>query len=463
MRHFHISIGVACMLLLSACHREGAADKGLVKVSYTVTDELIANPERGMYSGTSFSSETESPITLSRLTAEHAQKRTLYMLEFWLRDFFESDISEGYLQLIRKNLEVYRKGGSKCILRFGYSNSIKDLSHPYESAPFDATEEQILRHIAQLKPILQEYSDVIYVLQAGFIGCWGEWYYTDHFVQGPVTTEDFLPRKRVCDALLDALPGDRQVELRTPAFKMKMYGYTLADTITRAEAHQPTVKTRLAGHNDCYLASATDQGTFNGGSDKEYWKAETKYTIMGGETCDLSNFCKCDNTLKSLAEQHFSYLNVSYNKEVLRYWEKNGCYDEIKARLGYRLALTEGSYTDHPAAGSPFRVVLKIRNDGFASVMNPRDAELVLADKDGKVVKTYPVSSDPRFWMPGTTTVVDQTINLPEGLSGEYTLSLNLPDPSEKLRDNPLFSIRLANEDIWDEATGFNLLRTITL
>ncbi len=85
------------MLLLSACHREGAADKGLVKVSYTVTDELIANPERGMYSGTSFSSETESPITLSRLTAEHAQKRTLYMLEFWLRDFFESDISEGYL------------------------------------------------------------------------------------------------------------------------------------------------------------------------------------------------------------------------------------------------------------------------------------------------------------------------------------------------------------------------------
>ena len=244
---------------------------------------------------------------------------------------------------------------------------------------------------------------------------------------------------------------------------MKMYGYTLADTITRAEAHQPTVKARLAGHNDCYLASATDQGTFNGGSDKEYWKAETKYTIMGGETCDLSNFCKCDNTLKSLAEQHFSYLNVSYNKEVLRYWEKNGCYDEIKARLGYRLALTEGSYTDHPAAGSPFRVVLKIRNDGFASVMNPRDAELVLADKDGKVVKTYPVSSDPRFWMPGTTTVVDQTINLPEGLSGEYTLSLNLPDPSEKLRDNPLFSIRLANEDIWDEATGFNLLRTITL
>jgi hypothetical protein len=95
--------------------------------------------------------------------------------------------------------------------------------------------------------------------------------------------------------------------------------------------------------------------------------------------------------------------------------------------------------------------------------MNPRDAELVLTSKDGKVIKTWNVSSDPRFWMPGTTTVIDQTITLPEGLSGEYTLSLNLPDPAEKLRNNPMFSIRLANKNVWDESTGYNKLNTITL
>ena len=95
--------------------------------------------------------------------------------------------------------------------------------------------------------------------------------------------------------------------------------------------------------------------------------------------------------------------------------------------------------------------------------MNPRDAELVLTSKDGKVVKTWNVNSDPRFWMPGTTTVIDQTITLPDGLSGEYTLSLNLPDPAEKLRNNPMFSIRLANKNVWDESTGYNKLYTITL
>ena len=49
------------------------------------------------------------------------------------------------------------------------------------------------------------------------------------------------------------------------------------------------------------------------------------------------------------------------------------------------------------------------------------------------------------------------------GLSGEYTLSLNLPDPAEKLRNNPMFSIRLANKNVWDESTGYNKLYTITL
>lgn len=463
MRYLHYLAGVACLLLLSACQDNDSAKDGMVKVKFTPTDEQFANPERGMYSGTGFSSESQTPISLNALKAGRAENRTLYMLEFWLKDFFESDISENYLQLIRKNLAVYREGGAKCILRFGYSDGIRDLSKPYESGPFDPTEECVLRHIEQLKPILQEYSDVIFVLQAGFIGCWGEWYYTNNFVAGPQTAEDYQPRKHVCDALLDALPTDRQVELRTPTYKMKMYGYSLADTITRAEAHQPTTKARLAGHNDCYLASSTDQGTFSTPSEKEYWKAETKYTIMGGETCELSNFCKCDNTLKSMADQHFTYLNISYNKEVIRYWTKNECYDEIKTRLGYRLALTEASFTSAPVAGQPFRVVLKINNEGFASVMNPRDAELVLASTDGTTVKTFKLNSDPRFWMPGTITEVDQTIDLPEGLSGEYTLSLNLPDPCETLRSNPMFSIRLANKDIWDDTTGFNKLYTIKL
>ena len=184
---------------------------------------------------------------------------------------------------------------------------------------------------------------------------------------------------------------------------------------------------------------------------------------MGGETCALSKYCERDAALQSLAEQHFSYLNFSYNKEVINYWQKNDCFDEIKARLGYRLFLTEGRFTAKPSAGSDFRIVLKIANDGFASLMNPRDAEFVLRDQANNVIKTYRINSDPRFWMAGTSTEIDQTITLPDGLSGEYTISINLPDPCVTLRDNPLFSVRLANKDVWEEATGYNVIYTLTL
>ena len=431
-------------------------DGDWVTVHYTESTTPLVNPERGFYGGAVDIKSASNPVQVSAAKALRAKGMTLMYVGFYLTDFMNGDISQAYLDMIQTSFDALREAGIKCVLRFAYQNS--------ESAkPWDPAEKTVLRHVSQLLPLLRENADVIFVLQAGFIGCWGEWHYTENFVYQPSSPEDYLPRKHVCDALLDALPTDRQIELRTPKFKMKMYGYTLADTITRAEAHQPTDKARLAGHNDCYLASSSDQGTFNGANEKEYWKAETKYTIMGGETCELSNYCKCDNTLKSMAEQHFTYLNLSYNKEVLRYWQKNECFDEIKTRLGYRLALTEGSFTKKPAAGSAFRVVLKIDNVGFASVMNPRDAELVLTSKDGKVVKTWNVNSDPRFWMPGTTTVIDQTITLPDGLSGEYTLSLNLPDPAEKLRNNPMFSIRLANKNVWDESTGYNKLYTITL
>ena len=450
---------LASLMLVGACTKPSQDEyPGMDKVQYKQTDEFIANPERGFYTGYSCESSDEAPLSKYALQLARSEKRTLMMAEFWLKEFFTSDISEEYLQIVRKTLQAFRDGGCKCILRFGYSNIIHDLNNPDADRPFDASEEQVLRHIAQLKPILEEYADVIYVLQAGFIGCWGEWHYTDNFIQSPQNTEDYLPRKRVTEALLDALPSSRQIELRTPAFKMKMYGWGIADTLTKAEAHQPTVKARLAGHNDCFLANSSDQGTYNSPVDKEYWRAETKYTIMGGETCAMSNFCKCDNAVNEMKLQHFSYVHIGYEPSVIRLWRNNGCYDDMRRNLGYRFVLTEAFFDKSASAGQDYHMIIKIQNNGYAPVMNPRDAELVLTDESCKVLATYPLESDPRFWMSGETQVLDRNIKLPDNASGKLNLYLNLPDHCTSLRNNPLYSIAMANEDVWDEATGYNLL-----
>ena len=426
-------------------------------VSYLPTDAIIANPERGFYAAQEIFKVSSKGVSKDVAAANRKNYRTLYLLEFHLIDFVNTSISEEYLQTIRTYFQSMRDGGAKCILRFCYSNGMNESDKPWDADP-----ALTLTHVAQVKPLIQEFADIIYVVQAGFIGSWGEWYYTDNYT-------DNATRKTLLEALLDAVPDSRQIELRTPAFKMNLYGYSLADTLTRATAHTTDVKARLAGHNDCFLASADDQGTYRGNNDRKYWAAESAYTIMGGETCATSAYCHCEKeganpgTVAEMAKYHYSYLNQGYHQGVLSRWKSEGCFEQLQKRLGYRYVLDKGQFTDSPAAGAAYRIVLTLHNEGFSPVQNPRDAEFVLTDKGGKVLGTWKLNSDPRYWMAGESVTVDQTLTLPSGISGEVTLWLNLPDPCETLRNNPLYSIRLANKDVWDEETGYNKLHTLTL
>ena len=88
--------------------------------------------------------------------------------------FRDKPISQEYIDRIKTNMKALRENGCKSIVRFRYTNNQDDL-------PWDAPEDILFGHIEQLRPIFQEYADVIAVLEAGFIGAWGEWYYTDNY------------------------------------------------------------------------------------------------------------------------------------------------------------------------------------------------------------------------------------------------------------------------------------------
>ena len=108
-------------------------------------------------------------------------------------------------------------------------------------------------------------------------------------------------------------------------------------------------------------------------------------------------------------------------------------------------------------------VVLKLNNSGFSAPINPRAVELVLVDGNGKKTVYEQNDIDPRYWFAGEKITIDRMISIPADATGECTLYLNLPDPKPTLHDNPLFSIRLANENVWDEATGYNKVLEFTL
>ena len=455
-------------LLMVACDTSDITDTTplelLKEVTYTpmsYTEELnlmpkMCNPERGFYSQTQFLSE-------AAVKANRINGRSLHLLLFYLTDFISSDISADYLEKMQTTFDNLRKGGSKAIIRFGYKDSMDA-----DAAPWDATPQWVARHIQQVTPIIEKNADVIYVVQAGFFGPWGEWHSSSNFTTGTAEGRKVC-KEVIIDGLLNALPTDRQVEVRTPSYKMKMYGIKLADTLTVAQAHNGTDLARIGGHNDCFLAGTNDFGTFNNSINKGdwlFWDVETRYTIMGGETCDVAaERHHCPNAIKRLAEQHWSYLNINYHQGVLDTWRSEGCFDEASVRLGYRLVLQNGYFTPNNKvrAGKGYRVVLNILNNGFAAPMNPRGVELVLVDAEG-TEHTYKLDSDPRFWFEGTITTLDTTITLPKNLpDGECRLYLNLPDGYESLAKDPRYSIRLVNKRIWNSEKGYNLLTTFNI
>jgi hypothetical protein len=251
-------------------------------------------------------------------------------------------------------------------------------------------------------------------------------------------------------------------QLRYPPHKEQMYGPALLAT----QAFEATYAARTGHHNDCFLASETDLGTYPS-TQVEYYKAylaeDTKFVPMGGETCALHARVACTTALAELEQLHFSYLNFDYHPDVIAQWRDDGCLERIRSELGYRLALQQVEVAPTAKPGGTFVLRLKIVNDGFAAPFNPRPLELVLQGQDRRYTARLE-GSDPRRWLPDTPVELAWRVRLPaEAPEGTYSLALRLPDPSARLAERAEYAIQLANPNIWRAEDGGNLLGDLAI
>ena len=454
------------LLLIPACAEKANPDETPFRydVTFQVDESNFCNPERGMYVPTikylrdNFTSPA-SAVDIMRNWRNNG--RTFTYSEFYITGYVYKDLSEDALEMIRTHLERHREAGMKTIVRFAYSEGMEERHHPW-----DATLEQTLRHVAQLKPIFQEFEDIIYVVQYGFVGSWGEGYYTDNYGMNPKTDEDYWARRELMNALLDAVPESRQIAVRYPAYKRGILGLAVGDTITAKTAFGNSGIARVAAFNDCFVSAYDDVGTYKSNYDREMWATETNYVSMGGETCRApKTYCNCDKTYENLEKYHWTYLNEAFNKETHKVWMSESCYDDIIKRLGYRLVLNGAAFSGRLTAGGNFTVKLHLKNVGFASLINYRPMQWVLVNA-AKPSEKYVIPSpkDPREWKGGHEYVYEETLKLPDGLTPgtKYKLALELPDAAETLAGNPDFSVRFANLNVFDEETGWNVLTTLT-
>ncbi|MDR0692260.1 MAG: DUF4832 domain-containing protein [Prevotellaceae bacterium] len=413
-------------------------------VQYTATDALFPNPERGFYKYSDCNLGTGAgALSESVLKGYRANNITLIFRYFYLKNFRNSPLSAKALEDFDKDMQTIRKAGAKCVLRFAYTSAISEPDAPLNI---------ITQHLDQLKPYLEKNADVIAVMQAGFIGAWGEWYYTSNNLNTPGA------RYQVLNKILETLPPGRVVQVRTPAYKKEFC--QRSTPLIQKEAFSGQNIARIAHHNDCFLASTTDYGTYEDvEADKAYLNKDCLFLPIGGETCPPDGIDPADG-LRAYNEMRylrFSFLNEDYYHGVNDLWVSNGYMDKIIKELGYRFVLSAGEYTAKVAPNSRFAARIILKNVGFASLYNERKVELIIKNTLSGERYKAPLEVEPRLWKPGTDSEIEVEAGIPADVPvGDYILYLNLPDAAETLYGNPDYAIRLANEDVWEPETGYN-------
>ena len=418
------------------------------QVKYQEDYGNIVNPGRGFF-------HFISTVNYNDLLAYRKEGISLVYINYKLDSYKNGLIPASYLRNMNQDFETLRKAGMKAVIRFSYTDKA--------TAPFgDARPEIVLKHIQQLKPILRANSDVILVLQAGFIGAWGEWYYTDYYSVSPgvISDKNWADRRQMVDSLLAAMPANRMVQVRTPEYKIKLLNLSSYTPITPKQAYSELPIARIAHHNDCFVSGPFDEGTYTDSTvQKPYLAQDTRYTIMGGETCNKCAQSVCSNALEELSRFHWTFLNLDYNTNVLSEWKTEGCFPEVWQKLGYRFRLVNADIQNQSKPGGVVNLKLKLLNDGWANPTNPRNVEIILKNKNNG--KKYYVKSegDMRLWPINDTILLNVKAGLPENMeTGDYDFYLDFPDGDTKLMNRPEYAIHLANIGLWDSVSGYNAL-----
>lgn len=356
-----------------------------------------------------------------------------------------------------------RESGVKILLRFAYELS------PLLTGP---TGEVILKHLEQLRPLLHKYADVIYVLQCGFVGQFGEWHNSFHNLH-----EDAGFQKELIPAVVAALPANRKTMVRYQPIKQRIYG---TKPLSEKEAFTGLPQARIGHFNDGFLAGRIHGGTFDRADsllayedELEYIAQESKFLPQDGELFwrDLSGMALPNEAIMLLRRWHYDTLGFvhgnKYFEGVDKYsfdiWKRcpvdpmflknndlpwsesyfqdeqgrhvwRSAYEYIRDHIGYRIELQSFEYeiTDR------LRGKIRLINKGFSAPVNPRKVYLAL----GK--ERFDLDCEIFRWYSNEEQILSFDLPLPE--SGSYEVGLWLPDEAETIRDRSEYAIRCAND-----------------
>lgn len=409
-------------------------------VTYQPNNTVISNPEKGFYHYTSTGSSGGYSLLNQTTIANYRTNENITVIQrqFFLRDFITGiPITSTYLNNMQTDFNRIRNAGAKVTVRFTYTANSSTVYQP--------TKAQIIAHIAQLAPVINRNKDVIVCVQAGFIGRWGEWYYTGSTEFGdkyPVSTAQWNNRKQIVDEMLLRFSSDILVQVRYVEAKQLMYGNTFVG--------------RIGFYNDSFLGTWGDSGTFSVNSvnaaptpaQVSYWQTQTINLPVIGETNMVNGTrTNCPNAMIEMDRYNWSLINKDYFPTVISGWQTNGCFTTMQRSIGYDFRLNSSNITDGV-------LTINLGNYGWANLFKDRKAFLICKNTTTNVNYSFVIDNNIK-----NIRTTNYTISINLALLtlpvGTYRLFLNLPDP---LIANKLYSIQTSNLNTWT-AEGFNDLQ----
>jgi uncharacterized delta-60 repeat protein len=428
-------------------------------ITYSESTDIIANPERGLQkyskntSGGSYSLINQTTLINNRIGTDKVTVLYRYVM---LENYLNTDVIDNtYLNNLQTDFTRIRNAGIKVILRLSYNNDTLINTQPSKS--------RIIAHIQDVASVFNTNKDVILSIQAGSIGKYGEWYYTDGSVEfgdeGTISPTQWLNRKDVVDAMLTNFE-DVPIQVRYAEAKIQMYGSTL---ITIGTAYQNTALARVGFYNDALLNDYGDQGTYSvntqcgnptGTTEYSFIANAGQYLPMTGEPnginpCDGGYRTSGFNAVYEFNLLNFSVINRDYEPNVWAGWINQGYYNEILRNLGYRLQLVSSTLS-----GSNLSLI--INNVGYSKVLFEKKTYIIYRDNlNNEFKRLLPI--DLRTLNKGNNTV---NITLPNDVpSNSYLLLLQITDKTVSLENTVAYCIQFANTGLWEISTGYNNLQ----
>lgn len=412
---------------------------------------VFSNPYRGFYHLYGYSpSESKDTTVATEWIQEHLEKEQLpgnevlplSLLIFNISEYANREISEGAISQIMTILQILRRNQKSLIVRFVYDWDGKAS----ETEPKQI--EQIENHMKQLAPVVNDYIDIIFLLQGLFVGNYGEMHGSRFHTQEDLT--------RLATTLAKVTNKELFLSVRTPA---KWRGIVQSfSPLSKEEAFSGSLPSRLGLFNDGLLSSADDAGTYGDTSllpDSTYDQRGTReeeltfqdslcrYVPNGGEAFGESEYSDLSNAIEAFSRMHVSYLNRDYDERIIEKWKastyegegvfhgKSG-YDYLAAHMGYRYLVTDSSLTFDTLKDEVAVLHLTIKNTGFAPAYRKFRTEFIIKDEAYSVQISQDLPWDNRLLAPGESTTIDIDIPVREMEPGQYRISISTYDTNDK-------------------------------